>query len=250
MPRRGPDRDPKVSPSPCPWSPRSTNTSSIDRPVRRRTGSRAGFRGGPSSGFPARAIPPRRKWLRWGVAMLPWTPNSYRRWAWPLLMHSTSGGCRRYRGFRPFGSGARTRRAIAHSSANAGSRSGLPAVFRSRSRTTRPRSVRRLLTGRFIRRRCRAWATRFARRRACGPLRASLWCHFTSYRWHRFTRRTRERFHRWPSVGKVTAWSGTVVSTVTRRHARGFPVPLVRPASIVAGRTRSAPAVPMRCGRT
>ncbi len=57
---------------------------------------------------------------------------------------------------------------------------------------------------------CRAWATRFARSSACGPLRAS--------RWHRFT----------------------------RRHARGFPVPLVRSASIVAGRAHSAPAVPMR----
>ncbi len=52
--------------------------SSIDRPVRCRTGSNADFRGGPSSGFSAKAIPPRRQWLRWVVAMRTWTPNSYR----------------------------------------------------------------------------------------------------------------------------------------------------------------------------
>ncbi len=69
-----------------------------------------------------------------GGGMLPWTPNSYRRWALPLRMHSTSGACRRYRGFRPFCSGASNRRAIARSSANPRSRSDLPAVFRSLSR--------------------------------------------------------------------------------------------------------------------
>ncbi len=85
-----------------PRSPRSTNPSSIDRPVRCRTGSSARVNGCPSSRFPAKAIPPQMKWLRWVVAMLTLTPNSYRRWALPLRMHSTADACKRYRWFRPF----------------------------------------------------------------------------------------------------------------------------------------------------
>ncbi len=110
---------------------RSTNPSSIDRPVRCRTWSSDGFRDCPSSGFPASTIPPRMKPLRLVVAMLPFTPNSYHRWALPLLIHSTSGACRLYRWFRSFFSCARNRRTIASSSANTGSRSCRPAVFRS-----------------------------------------------------------------------------------------------------------------------
>ncbi len=43
------------------------------------------------------AIPLRIKPLRRVVAMLALTPNSYRRWALPLLIHSTSGACRLYK---------------------------------------------------------------------------------------------------------------------------------------------------------